>query len=339
MAAEADYYLGLLDFTQGDVAGFGHAAECILQLVPGPFEVTNYDVPLAHTRARSYEALTAVAIASGNYHSAPAQARLALDEFADNAIADKWILASNIVNLVAFAAEFDIANDAQWARDLLEATSWPQELATRRWTVLNALGWCAALRGDNIGAFRDFRKATAAASSDVERVISTADRATLADKLDQKLVAREELEHALEMTRSIDWESTPGDQRVALLTLADALAPVAPDDAREMLNRYRKIRSAMPVLSLSRMDPRVRATENFSEARVARAEGRLDFACDRFRAAFTFWVKAGFVWRAASAATELAVLGAGDQFAAYAKREAGRRSTSWLARRVASLTA
>jgi len=56
-----------------------------------------------------------------------------------------------------------------------------------------------------------------------------------------------------------------------------------------------------------------------------------------FETAFEKWNELGYEWRAALAAIELAELGAGPHFAAFALAAANRRPNSWFAFRATEL--
>jgi hypothetical protein len=58
-----------------------------------------------------------------------------------------------------------------------------------------------------------------------------------------------------------------------------------------------------------------------------------------FARAFEKWKSFGCSWRAALAAIELAELGAGEEYAAFARAEARQRPHSWFAERALSIPA
>jgi len=338
MLAEAEYYEGLLAYARGDIDFFEEKAETVLDLVRPPYEpVGTYDIPLGHSRARGWEALMNVAAARGVPAAEADATRRALCELEAEPIPDYWILTQAVANLAVAARNFDSGRDAAVVRDRYDALVWTEATAPRRFTILDSLGWCAAMNGDHVSAFRFFRRAADAATNDEERVVAAVDRATLASDLEQHIVAREELDYARELADCIDWEDSPTDRRLALCWLAGALAPLAAVQARSFLVRYARIENSMPVLSTSRVDPRTNALEDFAEARVARAEGKVERAVALYRACFETWTKSGYAPYASTVALELAELGAGESYGAFARHAAARRPSSWLARRVAAL--
>jgi len=339
LVAEAEYYFGLLGFSEGDFGAFSHSAQAILNLEPTRHEAPGYAVPLAHTRARAFEALACISVSEGDYESALLSTRAAIGELDKEPNLDAWIFAHNLFNLAARARDLDREEDVATVRARLGSIGWTPELGSRRWGILNILGRCSALSGDLLGALRAFRLASEVATCEAERVITAVERASLAYDLQHTLVAQEELDHAREITFGADWEHTGGNRHEALVLLAAALAPISATDARSVWLAYEKIRLSLPILSFTRIDPEFRASESYAEGRVLRAEGQRDSAVHRYRDAFLTWRKLAIAWRAASAAIELAELGDGDEFVQYARSEAARRPGSWLAHRVASLTA
>jgi len=333
--AEVEYYAGLLAFSEGDVAELALRAQAI---VDGPTAeaFTDSAVPLAHTRARAYEALTLAAWAEGDYLSAAEQARRALDEMRGAPTIDAWIYSQSMVNLAVCARDFDRPADAVYIAERLNDIEWLPAIASRQFDVLTCLGWADALEGNHVGAFRRFRLADRKAPSGPDRVLASLWRASLAEELGQHIIAEEELSNAIDLSGTVDWERSPSDRRLALLLFAQVAAPTMPEEARKALNRYRNIRSALSVLTSASAEPRIRAEEAFANGRIARADGNAAAALDAYMRAYEIWSSIGLLWRAALAAVELCELGV-DGFREPAFAYARRRPHSWLARRTAAL--
>ena len=340
LEAEVEYFAGLSAYAQGDIAEFEDANHRILTFAEAADafgDTASFAVPLAHTRARAYEALGAVALARGRYHDQASYARKALREIDDAPFPDVWIAATNVMNLALLASNYDLFEHVEYLRERLAAMPWTQDLAFRRFASLDAFGWHLALRGDNIGAFRQFRIAGAAATTCPERVLASVNRARLSYELGHEPIAIEELEHALELSKQFDWNGVGDDERPALLQLAQAAAAIVPDEANIALQQYRKLRTRFSALSLSPVEPWHAAEEDFTEGLIARAKGNPIRAIDCFLKAHEKWTAVSIDWGAARAAIELAELGAGERFVREARREAVKRPASWMARRVAKL--
>jgi hypothetical protein len=282
--------------------------------------------------------LGAVATSRGQFDLQLRHARFAIAELDAGQPSDAWILTQNMTN-VAVRADIQSPEDIAMLKLRTESVVWNEDIAGRRCDILDALGWEAALAGNHLEASRYFQAAANTASGDAERVIAIVSRATLEFGLGQEIGPRQELVHALKLARTIDWERSPSDRRFTLLFLSAALARVASDDAREILNRFRNLESTVSLRCHARYDPCVRALEHFTEGCVSRYEGRRDAAITCLTEAYATYLCVGFLRYATWAAIELAELHAGDAFAAFARRQAERWPKSWFARRVAALPA
>ncbi|MBD5654272.1 MAG: hypothetical protein IAI50_03710, partial [Candidatus Eremiobacteraeota bacterium] len=279
-------------------------------------------MPLEHSRARAFEYLGVVAAAKERYTLQAAMLRAALSELNHPDARDVWYESMLLANLSFFVREFDSPEEALFVRERYAQIDWIPELAPQRFQILQSLGWCSALRGDHIGAFRDLRAAASMAPLAPQKIIATLDRAYLARELNQGFVAREELDHAESLGADVDWNAVPGEHIRALLHLAEGLATAAPARARHLFAKYRALKAKLPPQFLARFDRRARAEEVIADATIARAEGELARASTLFLEGFDLWEALGYRWRAALAACELGELGAGDTFVAYARREA-----------------
>ncbi|GAC1565027.1 MAG: hypothetical protein NVS3B17_21670 [Vulcanimicrobiaceae bacterium] len=143
----------------------------------------------------------------------------------------------------------------------------------------------------------------------------------------------DESEFAFDLAETYDWENAPGDTRDALLALAQVMATLSPRKARLVMNRYTAIKRTMEARFVARIEPRMKAEENYTHGVVLRAEGRIGASMERLQSAFETWNTIGYKWRAGRAALELAELGAGDAFKLAVRRELTRRPESLFAER------
>ena len=155
----------------------------------------------------------------------------------------------------------------------------------------------------------------------VRSIIISVDRSLVARDAGHLAMLIEELTYATKLARAFDWESSAGDTRYALLTLAQVAAPIEVGNAREMLDRHTAIRNAIDSTSLARVEPGTRAEEAYTNGLVLRAEGRLAASVERFQATFETWGAIGFEWRVARAALELTEFDAGGVFRLAVRRE------------------
>jgi tetratricopeptide (TPR) repeat protein len=337
LQAEVEFYLGLAAF--GDGAFDDARAACRRSLdaaampVPAGDVSTAGAVPLAHVVARTQELLGVIAAAEGDYGEFLVQARSVLDTLDACEARDVYQEAFALKNLSILVRDFDLPADAEGVSARVLSLPWTLEIARPKFVTTEALGWCAALHGDPVGASRWFRESAAVATSLPERIQASVNKAILAHQLGCEPLAFEELDHALGLAETCDWENADDDFRVVLLSLAQAAAHSAPLRAREALERYRKIRNAMDPRFAARVEVRVVAEEAYTQGVVLRAERRAEASIERLTFAFSAWESIGYDWRAGRAALELAELGAGEVFRLAVRRELKRRPDSLFASR------
>lgn len=285
-------------------------------------------VPLEHIVSRLQELLGIINASEGRYRDAIVLARLALVTLNSCKIGDVFQEAFALRNLAIHARDFDIEEDACMLAKRVPALPWTEDVRLVEFATVEALAWCSALRGDAIEALRLFRHAESVASTDPERIVVGVDRALFAREFGHKPLMCEEVDHALKLAASFDWERAAGDCREALLTLAQVAAPITPVRARENLDRYTAIRNAMDGSYAARNEPRARAEEAYTQGLVLRAEGKVAASKERLQCAFETWQTIGYEWRAARAALELAELEAGEVFRLAVRHELFRRPDS-----------
>ncbi|MDQ2858100.1 MAG: hypothetical protein M3R53_05530 [Candidatus Eremiobacteraeota bacterium] len=334
LEAEVAFYQGLAAFSESSFDDGRAACRRALDVAKTPreFPGANGIVPLDHVVSRAQELLGVIDAAQGRYREQVPHARAALSTLQGCAIRDIFQEAFTIRNLAILARDFDL-DDATTIVERVDALAWTEDISAVHFTTAEALGWCSALRGDPVAALRFFRTAGNAASTVPEQVYVGVARSVISRELNYRVMAAEELEHALRLAASFEWDEAAGDSRIALLFLAQAAAPIAPVGARQALDRYDNIGKRMDGRYAARVEVRVRAEEAYTHGVILRAEGRLDASTHRLRAAFESWDTIGYEWRAARAALELAELGAGDVFRLAVHRELRRRPESVFASR------
>jgi hypothetical protein len=335
-ALEADVHLAVARwaFAGDDFDAAATAARAALAASPSRFDRSTYIIPLEHSRARALHSLGVVEAAGGRYAAQLALLRTAIDRMDASADRDAWTRANLLMNFAFYVRDFDLEAEAAWLRNEL-AAPWPGDLDLQRFYILRSLGWSSALHGNAVGAFRDFRRAAEIAPTPALRVWAHADRAYLSNQLGESAFARDELEQGADLAQRIDWNTIVGDDRAALLHLAKQTAAVAPERARALFESYRRIQARLSPSILNKLDRRLRAHESFADGVIARAENAPQAAREKLTNAFDIWNAIDYRWQAATAAIELAELGAGDVYRDYALAEAATRPRSWLVRRIA----
>jgi len=331
--AEFEYFVGLAGLATGDLELVEDSACAILEMQPHA-DADLYTIPLGHTRARAYELLQIIDVSTGRFN--PANSLAALSEVDASGQPDAWISSTSLQTVAGFACDLDLRYLIDDLVKRFYSTKWTDLSHGRRHLITLGLAWCAALRGEDISAFRWFRLAAEDARSPIDKIEIAVERGRLAAELTPTSAAAvEELRYAVELARTVDWP-TFGERHGVLVTLAIAAARQAPADARWALERYRSVRGSQR--DLGSADPRMAVEISFAEGRLARCEGREAAAIAHLREAFSTAERIGFRWRAQGAAIELAELRAGDHFATFARLEAIQRPTSWLGYRTAALS-
>lgn len=335
LETEVEYYLGVRDFGSGDLeqarAACLRALAIATNAVPRPPQ--RGLVPLAHVVSRTQELLGAIDAAEGRYYDQLGRARAALQTLDDCPIPDVFQEAFAVANLAQLARDFDLPDDATLVATRVETLAWTDALSRSKFRTLEPLGWCSALRGDNVAALGYFRAATETATTPPELIKTAVDRALVARELGFGPMVAEEIGYALKLAAAFDWENAVDDLRSVLLELAQVACAFAPSRARDVLDRYTKIRRRMEIAVGARLEDRVRAEEAYTHGVMLRAEGRIDESMDRLQTAFETWDRIDYTWRAGRAALELAELEAGDAFRLAVRRELRRRPDSIFAKR------
>jgi len=288
-------------------------------------------IPLDHVMSRVLELRGMIYGTEGSYDAHATFSRAALAKLDASIVPDVFQEAFALRNLTILARDFDVVSDAAAMQDRVPSLSWTEDLAAVGFATYEALAWCLALRGDCIGALRNLRAAEKHITSGAEGVILSVDRAVFAREHGHIPMVVDELEHAADLARGVNWNDAAGDTRDALLSLAQAAAPMSSRMAREMLDRYTNISKAMNPNYASRIEPRTRAQENFTHGLVLRSEGRDHASMERLTDAFQIWHAIGYEWRASRAAVELAEMNAGEKYKLVVRREISQRPTSIFA--------
>lgn len=333
LEAEYELYGAVLRFSERDTQGAAEGAVRVFEVEASPFTRSDYFAPLEVTQALAFELLGLVAARRERYAEQAAHLRDGLRVLERASVHDAHVFASLLSNLAFIVRDLDLESDAQYIRGQLEKLSRSSDLEGQRFHILRALGWCSALRGDHLAAFRDFRQAAESTATVPLKILAALDRAYLARELHEGILASDGLETAEDLSRRVDWEAVPGEDRVALLALARELARVSPGRARQAYNRFVAIRSKLSPQLLSDLDRRARADQAFTHAEVLRHEGETSRAVLLFEESFQIYDQVGYRWNAATAALALGELTGHERFRAYVLAEAQMRPRSWLARR------
>jgi DNA-binding CsgD family transcriptional regulator/tetratricopeptide (TPR) repeat protein len=223
--------------------------------------------------------------------------------------------------------------DRRRVRDRWDAMPDIPSVARLQTLVFDA--WLFAHDGDRDTAFRKMRRAEEMASETAWRVWALAGRAAVAAAFGELGSAREHAALAAELSQSVQWATTTGEERVALLLLAETLTVTEPDVATAVLRTYDGIDGDMNPEHAFISDPRFGALEAYVRGLVARANGDIADAKHLLTSAAQRFQACGHVWRAALAWFEAAsTLPLGNEDRAARAMVAEHFPKSFLARRV-----
>jgi len=338
---EVEYVSARLSWMEGRVVEAMVGVERVLAFGMGP----SWGEPLlaepwrmaAYWRARAHE-LRGVCEALREDYAAQASSLIAaFEEFDTGGVVDLRVEASMLLNLAVLARDVASPEIAEFVEDRAAAVAWNKNSASFEFEVFRALGWCQARYGDQLGAFRHLRRSAQVAPSAALRIRAIVDRSFLANELGESAGASEDLKHAIQLANHSNWEELNGSERSGLYTLAARVAPIDPDQARRLINRYFAIKSPVSPKKIFRRDRRQRADECSAHAAVLVAEGERERATSLLLESFQIWSEVGYAWRAATVAADLAELTGETRFFEVAAREAAKQPHSWLARRIAAL--
>ncbi len=220
--------------------------------------------------------------------------------------------------------------DAALAR--IDAVPWTADTAEYHFIALRSMAWRHALDGDEFRAFRRLKDAAAAAPSTGWRVVASCDRASLADALGERRWAAQELRDADELAQAVDWRTLRGEERFALLSLAELHATADPTRALAFIARYRESGKVFSPVLASAADRRVGAQEAYALGIVQAARGDRSEATRLLLEAWNVYDDIGYVWRATRAALGLFELTSDKRWHERAASRIVCFPRSWLAR-------
>jgi DNA-binding CsgD family transcriptional regulator len=238
--------------------------------------------------------------------------------------------------LAALAREIDEPAAIAVVRRHVEAAAWPSDFGVQKFQALKALGWALALRGDNFNAFRLLRQSSKAAPTDAWRVVALADRAYLAACISIEW-SRQELDEAENISDYVDWRAMRGEERIALILLAELFTKIDPSRAAFYLAKYRELGSFNAPLWHYNYDERLDAIADYCGGIVHLAVGERGQGLKLLRRAFDVYDGSGYDWRAGRCALRLYEATNSTEWLTTAKRKLSAYPHSWLWAQVTAL--
>ena len=187
-----------------------------------------------------------------------------LDELDGAEMPDNFLRGNALYTLAVLCRELPLDAAAQRVRTIYQSLAWTASLRLERFHVTRLLAAVDELDGNEIAAFSGFRKAARLAPSEHWSVLCFLDRALLARNTGEMAFATEQLHEAHEIAQRLSW-NVAGEERSALLVLAELFAYDNPAVAEQYLARFRTLAtSVIPILSYG-TDPRVKGFEAYSQ--------------------------------------------------------------------------
>jgi tetratricopeptide (TPR) repeat protein len=252
-----------------------------------------------------------VAVTQRRYEDALALFRRALEAYRscrerDTDLAEVIVLEIANLEHMLLSARIRGTHDVPSGRNF-QASSELQPSSTSASRVQTAAcdAWLYAHDGDRANAFRMMRLAEQLAPNEHWHVWSLAGRATLSHAFGNLDDAREHAAEAAELAKRLDWDAPQGEERIALLLLAQALAPFDGSATMQLLRHYDGLHSPLSANEVFSDDPRRDALESHVRGLASRAGGRSNEARKHFESAYRTYSDCGSLWRSVLALLEL----------------------------------
>ena len=241
--------------------------------------------------------------------------------------------------LSVLARELPLPTFATRAKSEVDADFvWPSDLSNYRFQALKGVAWCQALNGDQLSCFRYLRLAGHVASNDVWRVVLFCDRSYFASIVGEERWAANEFSAAEDLAESVEWDHTSGEERVALLLLAELASKQAPERAPYYLGRFNELGKLRSHLQHFAFDDRLTAMANYTSGIVKEGVGEKTAAQGLLRSAWSSFDRIGYAVRAARAALALYRVTAKSRWMHLAEDYLEDYQKSWLTKELASHT-
>lgn len=240
---------------------------------------------------------------------------------------------TSVHTLAVLSRELPLPAAAARAQAEIESdTPWSEDFAVSRFQALKAIGWCRALEGDNLGCFRFLRQAQRIAPGPAWSMIVLLDRSYFARTIGETQWSENELAAAEEIAKGIDWNACNGEERIALLLLAELVSWSSPGRGTFYLARYNNLDKLRSSLHHFAFDKRMNALTFYASGIVKQRNGEAVEATEVFRKAWSDFDRIGYDWRAARSAMRLFELTGKERWKYLAEEKLEQYPQSWLNR-------
>jgi DNA-binding CsgD family transcriptional regulator len=288
----------------------------------------------SNIRARARIVLSWVALRRGQVLRQVEELQKALDELDGAVDPDQYFRANALQALAHLCRELPLQDVAERVRQVFDALPWTSGLKLEFFQITRLLAAVDELSGNELAAFAGFKKAARLAPSEHWSVLCFLDRALLARHTGEMAFASEQLQDAHEIAQRLSWNEISGEERTALLVLAELFAHEDAAIAEQYLARFRAVRaSVIPLLSYA-TDPRVRGFEAYSQGVAWLQLGDVEEGEAALTEAWSIFEDFSYQWRAALCAFALYEATRDRRWIERALRSIKPWPRSWIARRV-----
>ncbi len=222
----------------------------------------------------------------------------------DDDLEQATVLQIASLELTLRSARVGGTHDVPWRRISADRRSDVASVVKMQLCTLDA--WLYAHDGNRERAFHNIRLAEGFAPDEAWRTWALAGRAAIANAFNNADSAREHAAEAAEIAQRVDWDSTIGEERMALLFLAEVLAVTDPPLALSIYRRYTSLKpKTLELDGFWKDDPRRVAFESHMRGLISRLEHRPADAHSHFDSAYRMFRDCGHLWRATLSLIEL----------------------------------
>jgi DNA-binding CsgD family transcriptional regulator len=251
---------------------------------------------------------------------------------------EDWCVA--VFTLAGLARELPLPAAAKRAKLEVDVDfEWPQDSAIRRFQALKAVAWCQALAGDELSCLRYLRRAQLVDAGPIWQAILFLDRSYFASIVGERQWAENEFSAAEDLTADVDWDETTGEERVALLLLAELATVHAPKRARFYIARFNDLGKIKMNIVHFAFDDRLQAMAAYTSGLVALAAGDKAQAEGALREAWGIFDRVSYDVRAALASLALYHATGKARWMHLAEEKLEQYPRSWLVRKMKELPA
>jgi len=240
--------------------------------------------------------------------------------------------------LLGLAVELGDQDAMTAGERVYEAIEWTHDIADMQFLCLHALAWHAFHQGESGRAQWLFKDSMDLAPTIAWQVVAHIDRAYVARINGNEAWAAEELAQAHSLAEKTDWNSTHGEERRALVLLAELFAPTDMAQAQRYVSSYIQIgRHSLDPTLAGAHERRALAYEKYAAGRVQAVLGNVKLAMDSLEFAYDVFAQIQHAYRAALAAAALFEVTEDLQWLEKARAQATTFPKSPLFRRLSEL--